>query len=133
MTIKVTFEFDNNTAAAEFLLSLDAEVPAEEAPPKRGRGRRPKVEVAAPAGTPAAAAVGQPAAQSAPAAVPYSAVAEPLGELAEVDHGKAVAVLAGFGVTSAKQLKPEQYGAVAEAARKALGEARKPAPAVGLI
>lgn len=129
MTIKVTYEFETADEAIAFLTDNASDAPATAA--KRGRGRPPKVEAATPAGTPAAAAVAQPAAQSAPTAVPYSAVAEPLGELAEVDHGKAVAVLAGFGVTSAKQLKPEQYAAVAEAARKALGEAKK--PAAGLI
>jgi hypothetical protein len=142
MTIKVTFDFNTVDEAAAFLQSLGDEstgiaAAGVESSGKRGPGRPKKAaEVAVSAAAPAA----QPAAQTpAPAAtpaqtaaaVPFKAVADVITELADKDMATAKAVLAQFGVQKASDLKPEQFGAVVEAAKKALTPS--PAAATSLI
>ncbi len=130
MSIKVTFEFDTAADAAAFLQDFDG-APAGESPAPR-KARAPKA--AAPAAQPAAAASAAvaPATAAQPAtasAVPFKEVADKITALSDVDYDKAVAVLAQFGVKSARDLKPEQFAGVVEAATKALA----PAPTQSLV
>ncbi len=122
--IKVTYEFQTADDAAAFLLNAGTLVEIGDAPaaesPKRGRGRPPKV--AAPVDpTPAAAAPATPAAVPASAkpadaptvaAVPFSALVDPLTKLADIDLDKAMAILAKYGVKKASELKADQFGTV---------------------
>lgn len=150
MSVKVTFEFDSNAAAAEFLQRLD-DAPAEngagsaEAAKPRGRGRPRKeaaqepaagAQTAAPAQaaqpTPAPAQAAEPAAQAAPA-VAIGAVADAISGLADMGgehYEKAVAILRKYGAAHMRELKPEHYAAVVAECKVA---ANPPAAATSLI
>jgi hypothetical protein len=142
MSIKVTFEFDTTDAAIAFLEAQ--ELPEGQKPAKRGRPT--KTEAAAPAAAPAqaapvattAAAASAAPAQSAAApaataspAVPFKAVADAITELADKDLAAAKGILQKFGVAKASDLKPEQFAAVVDEAKKALSPT--PAAATSLI
>jgi hypothetical protein len=147
MAIKVTFEFATAASAAAFLQDFDSprEVHDGDAPiaDKPRRGRPPKaapVEPApaatlpgapspAPAPVPATPAPA-PAISSEPAPVPFAALVEPLTTLADKDLDTAVAILGKFGVKTARELKPEQFGAVLAEVTTALN---KPAARTSLI
>lgn len=131
MTVKLTFEFDSNADAARFLQNLDegqeVATGTDAGAKKRGPGRPPKAAeptAAAPAAQPtvvtAPAPVAAVATVAAPAAVPFKAVADAITELADKDLTAAKGILAKFGVGKASDLKPEQFGAVVEAAKAAL-------------
>lgn len=156
MSVKVTFEFDSNAAAAEFLQSLD-DAPAAngagsaEAAKPRGRGRPRKdaaqepaagAQAAAPAqaaqaapaapAAPAPAQAAEPAAQAAPA-VAIGAVADAISTLADKGgefYEKAVAILRKYGAAHMRELKPEHYAAVVAECKVA---ANPPAAATSLI
>lgn len=135
MTVKVTFEFDTNAEAAEFLQSLDADAGASEAGAEakpKGRGR-PRKAADAPVATALAAqpTVAAAPATTAPALVPYDALKKPLTDLADVNHEAAVAILASFGVKQARELKDTQIGPCLAKVQAALTKAQS-APA-GLL
>lgn len=131
MTVKVTFEFDTAADAAAFLQDFDSPQREVAATPRRGRPRKAAQDEAPAAAAPAAAPASQAAAPApvqaaaaAPAAVPYKDVADAITELSESDYDGAVALLASFGAKTARDLKPEQFGAFVEQARAKL--AKKP-------
>lgn len=137
--VKVTFEFESNADAAEFLLSLDSEPEAgtegtEVKAKGKPRGRPRKTDAApspaAPAAAPAAAAPVAPAAATpAPApstaspAVPVKDVVDAVSALADLNgahYEKAKAILGKYGAQKLDQLKPEHYGAVADECKAAM-------------
>jgi hypothetical protein len=132
MAIKVTFEFATAASAAAFLQDFDSprEVHDGDAPiaDKPRRGRPPKAAPVEPA--PAATLPGAPSPASEPAPVPFAALVEPLTTLADKDLDTAVAILGKFGVKTARELKPEQFGAVLAEVTTALN---KPAARTSLI
>lgn len=137
--VKVTFEFESNADAADFLLSLDSEpedsgASADAKPKGKPRGRPRKTDAApspaAPAAAPAAAAsVAPAAATTAPApstaspAVPVKDVVDAISALADLGgehYEKAKAILGKYGAQKLDQLKPEHYGAVAAECKAAM-------------
>lgn len=144
--ITVTFNFDTAAQAAAFLQDFDS--PAGDAGTgapagdKRPRGR-PRKEVApvaadptpaaaapAPTAAPAATPTPAPTAAPAPAAVPFAALVDPLTKLADTDLDAALAILGKYGVKTARELKPEQFGSVLAEVNAALN---KPAARPSLI
>ena len=140
-SVSVTLNFATHQEAIDALalLGLDeGDTPSAEKPNSGKPRGRPRKDAAAPEGaTPAAAApapaapaaVPAPAASAppAPAAAPpadvqaaYRTMAEALTGLMEADYDGCKALLQSFGAGTAKDLKPEQYAAVTEAAKAKL-------------
>lgn len=133
MSIKVTFEFETIEAAQDFLATQPGTAATGTDKPARGRAKKDTQapspaapSPAAPAAAPAAAASAAPDAPtpaptpSSGSQVPFKDVADVITELAEADHDAAVRILGSFGVKKASELKPGQFAAVVEAAKKAL-------------
>ena len=103
-----------------------AEVAAQAEPPKRGRGRPPKLEVVQAKPTPAPAeATPAPEQPEAPAEVTLEDVTNAMQEvIVKVSTEAAITLFKAFGATKRSELKPEDYADFVAKAREHVAQGR---------
>lgn len=126
MSVTLTLTF---ASAAEAAVFLDAASRFDLSPhvdkPKTPTRVTPRAEVASPlkVDTENAKANAAPPAPAAKPAIEYPVLQKAVFELAGKDKTKAMAVAAGLGVKTFKELPPERYAEALDAVKAALAEA----------